>query len=767
MTEPVKLVVSIDTEEDNWQPVRDGITVENIRELPRLDRFLSGLGLRTTYFTTYQVAVVPWAAAILRAVAEGGHAEIGAHVHPWNTPPGERPLTARNTMLVNLPRRVQIDKIMRLTDVLTQATGRRPRSFRAGRWGFGRTTAAALLECGYEVDSSITPFKSWASDGGPSHVGAPLDVYRLDGRGDTRVPAPSGRLVELPMSWGYARESWTTLGRVHERLLRPGVRWLGLDAWAARLHLINPVVLSPEIETVEDMLRLSQRLLDHGVRHLQVSWHSPTMWPGLSPFANSATAVEGLYRTIAEYVEGLARLTPFSAATVGEAGAALAPPVEPVAPPPERHLVVVSYHFPPDPAIGGMRWAGFTKYLGRSGWRSWVVTAAPAEQRKERTAVTVLSRARRRTLNDLYLRLRFGNGARQDGVRSPALEPPPKRKSRSPAWVQQLRVEGGMLLALPDEGRGWVSVAARAARGLIGSTRPVAVVSSGPPHSAHLAAWIATRFTGVPWFVDMRDPWAGPFTHAWREMPVFRSAIARWVTRRLERLVFTAATGAVCNTREFAEALSAEYPSLEVEWIPNGVDREVLPAVDAAQRYPGLGLAHVGTIYGGRSLSPVLRALRAFLDRHREAETDGTRLRIAGHVDDPYQVAILREIEELRLGSWVELLGVRPRAEAMEIVGRSRLAIVLAQDQEYQVPAKLYELAAMRIPTVVIATAESAAGSEARRLGAEVVGSRDLEGLVGVMERAWREELGVDDSSVERTDYSKIAVKVDSFLSDV
>src|SRR5437879_6190931 len=37
MSKPMLLIVSIDTEEDNWHPCRDGVTVENIRELPRLD----------------------------------------------------------------------------------------------------------------------------------------------------------------------------------------------------------------------------------------------------------------------------------------------------------------------------------------------------------------------------------------------------------------------------------------------------------------------------------------------------------------------------------------------------------------------------------------------------------------------------------------------------------------------------------------------------------------------------------------------------------
>src|SRR5882672_8010196 len=161
MTPPVTLVVSIDTEEDNWRPARTGITVDNIRELPRLQRLLERLGVRPTYFVTYQVGRDPRATEILREIREQGQAEIGAHLHPCNTPPLDEAFVPPNTMTLNLPQPLQAAKIARLTQALAESVGERPTSFRAGRWGFGRSTAAALLESGYRVDSSVTPFTSW------------------------------------------------------------------------------------------------------------------------------------------------------------------------------------------------------------------------------------------------------------------------------------------------------------------------------------------------------------------------------------------------------------------------------------------------------------------------------------------------------------------------------------------------------------------------------------------------------------------------------
>src|SRR5881392_3452523 len=142
MPRPILLIVSVDTEEDDWQPRRDGVTIENVRELPLLDALFQRLGVRATYFTTYQVATREWAAAILRELCAGG-AEIGAHLHPWNTPPLEEPLLPRNSMLKNLPPALQLAKLQRLTATLREAIGARPLAFRAGRYGLGRDTIAA------------------------------------------------------------------------------------------------------------------------------------------------------------------------------------------------------------------------------------------------------------------------------------------------------------------------------------------------------------------------------------------------------------------------------------------------------------------------------------------------------------------------------------------------------------------------------------------------------------------------------------------------
>ena len=429
-----------------------------------------------------------------------------------------------------------------------------------------------------------------------------------------------------------------------------------------------------------------------------------------------------------------------------------------------RRLVLLSYHFPPDGAVGGLRWGGLTKYLARLGWSCWVVTAASTAGTQVASGVTVESCPRRRTLNDLYrwLRLRPGLQRVGKGGNDPFEEP---LEQATLGWVARMRLEAAMLLSVPDHGRGWILRAAARARRLIAVVQPDVVVSSGPPHSTHLAAWLATRGTGTRWFVDLRDPWAGPIAATWRSSPAYQSRLSRWLITRLERLVVTSANGVLCTTRDFAAALRASYPGVPVEWVPNAADRELLPA-RSPDPFPGLGIVYAGTLYGTYDLGPVLRALRRFLDRHRGAAAQGTKLRIAGHFEPQHERALRLEVRARGLENFVENAGVLSREAALNLVARSRLAIVLAHRSEWQVPAKLYELVAMGIPTLVVAPGESPAVREAVRLGATVAAPDDVPAIDQLMEALWvgRRSTARDPALDVLVDYGARATHVSRVL---
>src|SRR5688500_2008490 len=154
-----------------------------------------------------------------------------------------------------------------------------------------------------------------------------------------------------------------------------------------------------------------------------------------------------------------------------------------------RRLLVITYHFPPDGSVGGQRWAGLSKYLARLGWEVHVITAAVAGEGDTTPYVHRHVRDRRRTLNDFYrsaIKRRRGRVQSHHGTQAASM-PARQPSTRFPTLAGVRRILGSSM-NLPDQGRGWVLRAARAARKLLRERRFAVVVSSGPPHSAHFAA---------------------------------------------------------------------------------------------------------------------------------------------------------------------------------------------------------------------------------------------------------------------------------------
>ena len=403
-----------------------------------------------------------------------------------------------------------------------------------------------------------------------------------------------------------------------------------------------------------------------------------------------------------------------------------------------------------------------------------MVTASPQPTPSDELGVHAHYVARARTLNDRYNtwigRRRTAHAAR----RTPETAPAPNGSATSTsaattsapnappqgilAW---LRKQAGLMLAYPDTGRGWILRAALAARSLAREMEFDAVVSSGPPHSAHIAGMLACIGRREPLYIDMRDPWRTPVDRvdgtAIRDAALLRSK--PW----LERIILPRAAAVVANTAAAANLLQTSYPRLNIAFVPNGIDHERLPPrTPPTDKFTGTSIAYAGTIYLSRDLTPVLRALSKLTEEL--PETRGTlRLRIAGRMDAPHEARFRSQVEKYNLNELVAVYGPLPGAEALDLINRSHLTLVLAQDQLLQVPAKLFECVAMGIPTLVIAEASSAAEREARRIGAIACDPEDIDEIVSTIRRIWQREAPMAEPLVA-IDYDTIADQMDLVL---
>jgi hypothetical protein len=320
----VRVMVTIDTEEDDWGSYAPtGATTRNIGRLPPMHALLAGYGVRPTYFVNRPPLLDGEARAVLRTLALDPAAEIAAHCHPWNTPPLDGPAGAAGSMMSNLPPDVNRGKVAEVTRLIEEGLGVRPTAFRAGRWGFGATVAGALVDLGYAVDSSVSPFVDWSSHGGPDYGHASLRPYRFEAE-DPLTPRSRGALVEVPITIGALRGDPVRGARARARLEAGRLSRLRLVGVLDHLGFFARRWLSPESSTAAEMVALADNLVRHGFDALNLTFHSCTLLPGATPFVGSAQDADA-FRGRVEAFLGHCRDQGWAFATVGEVAATVGP----------------------------------------------------------------------------------------------------------------------------------------------------------------------------------------------------------------------------------------------------------------------------------------------------------------------------------------------------------------------------------------------------------------------------------------------------------
>jgi hypothetical protein len=294
------LIVTIDTEEDNWGEYdRASFTVKNISRIPRLQDLFARNGVRPTYLVSYPVVTDPQSVDILGGYHAAGQCEIGTHPHPWNTPPVVEERNQLNSYICNLPPRLQHQKIETLTNTIAAAFGRRPTSYRSGKWGFDESVAKNLIALDYKVDSSMFPAWDWSPGGGPNfsrELHDPFTFVEGSGRRDGQS------LIELPPTVAFLQGQPALATSTYHSLKRLplGNKMIG---GLGRLGLLNHICVSPEINPASDMIRLSKALLDRGTKVINMFFHSPSLLEGCTPFVKTPADVERFIASIDTFLE--------------------------------------------------------------------------------------------------------------------------------------------------------------------------------------------------------------------------------------------------------------------------------------------------------------------------------------------------------------------------------------------------------------------------------------------------------------------------------
>ncbi|UCG15698.1 MAG: glycosyltransferase [Phycisphaerales bacterium] len=420
-------------------------------------------------------------------------------------------------------------------------------------------------------------------------------------------------------------------------------------------------------------------------------------------------------------------------------------------------LLCIAYAFAPVNRSGTHRTLGFIRHLDRWGWDATVLTVEPqgepvdAELEKRVPASTTVVRTHwaplTRRVRELCGFARAGAGRRRENSADSDSSKANAPMASASVVEKSLRDWFSRLLLTPDSRLGWVFPAVRAARRAIRHRDHQVIYSTSPFASAHLIALAVSRWTGLPWVADFRDPWRGnPFR------TLGYQSLERW-DAWLERQVYRHATRIVCNTPTQQARLVERLPwtTQKTVTVPNGFDAEWI-AQARPHRTVGRDhfvMVHCGNCYGPRSPLALFGALRRVADRSPRI---AQRVRVLLVGDDGYNGHSLSALAD-RFGvrGMVEIVGVRPHAEAIGLLLGADASIVLGvagPGGELQVPNKLYEYLAVRKPILALAPSTGAIAEVLGRASADhlICDPRDEEQIAVGIELMVKQRHGFVDA---------------------
>jgi glycosyltransferase involved in cell wall biosynthesis len=352
-------------------------------------------------------------------------------------------------------------------------------------------------------------------------------------------------------------------------------------------------------------------------------------------------------------------------------------------------LALLAAEFPPLGGGGVIRVTKLVKFLSELGWQITVVAC-------DEPAPAVLDESLLAEIPSNVIVRRIRGPLRSIG----AAATPAKAAVGGRRWGRRaIGLVKGVIqgLAFPDRWAGWAMNVSRLSFEDLG--QPDVILSSGPPHSVHLAAARLARRYRAPFVMDMRDDWAGN--------PLFRSRLP-WrdpLAARLERFCMRRAAHVVMISDISRDGYIARMPFLRARStvITNGFDpddfgSEPLGAGAGDPNRP-IDFLHAGSLHGRDDKGPFFQVFGRVVSKANDPR--------------PFRLVFMGSLnaEQLMLAKSSippDHIAFEPHVPHLEALNRMRAADVLvvilnaAEGWSGTITGKIFEYLASRRPILFI-----------------------------------------------------------------
>ncbi|MCZ7557701.1 MAG: glycosyltransferase [Bacteroidia bacterium] len=433
-----------------------------------------------------------------------------------------------------------------------------------------------------------------------------------------------------------------------------------------------------------------------------------------------------------------------------------------------KHVLIVTYYFPPSGGPGVQRVLKFTQYLLEFGWNPVILTVKDADYpaRDESLLKEVPSEAivyRTPILEPYDIYRRFTGKKKGTPVDVNTIPKPGEKRSLTERLAEFIRAS----LFIPDARIGWLRPAVKEGLEIIRAHDIKAIYSSSPPYTCSMIARRLKREAGLPWIAGFRDPWTG-----------FLSAPKRWwlpamIDRHFEKSVF-----AECDRMDVAwegilKDFHAKYPNIatdKVHHLPNGFDSRDFPTVEVMDS-DHFTITYTGSMYGKRNPETFLRAVASLVESGK-VDLAKIRLKFIGR----FGVEVREMFEHPLLRGSIVVHEYMPHADSVRHLFQSDALLMVVDDfqgNEEIVPGKVYEYMGSGRPVITLAPEGAVTKVIEETRSGRCARSNDVPGIADVvldMYRQWQEgRLGGDQRRDEVKQYERREVtrRLASLLDEV
>jgi glycosyltransferase involved in cell wall biosynthesis len=401
-----------------------------------------------------------------------------------------------------------------------------------------------------------------------------------------------------------------------------------------------------------------------------------------------------------------------------------------------KHVLVVTYYFPPSGGPGVQRVLKFITYLRQFGWQPVVLTVKdadyPARDESLLNEIPTDVPVYRTSIfepYDLYRKLTGKKPGTPVDVNT--IPKPGEKRSLQENIAEFVRAT----FFIPDARRGWLRPAVREGLEIIRRHDIRAIYSSSPPYTCSLIARALKRRTGLPWVAGFRDPWRG-----------FLSTPKRWflpdmIDRRHERSTFHDCDAMEVAWTGIGKDFHAKYPDIPVSKIhhlPNGFDSADFPAVEFVDG-GHFTVTYTGSMYGKRNPETFLAAV-ARLVQQGSVDAAKIRLQFIGR----FGADVRAMFEHPVLRDAIVVKEYMPHADSVRHLFQSDALLMIVDDfagNEEIVPGKVFEYVGSGKPVITLAPDGAVAELITGTRSGMVSSSQDVASIATIFDHYYRQWL--------------------------